>query len=414
MNRLQEIEARLAAIQEEIERRGAELTGEAIAALETEVQQLTEERKGLQSDAEKRAKLLRDIAEGRAGTVTRTFSDPGAVPTPSAGAPGERRGAEGTDVYDTLEYRRAFMAHVVRGAAIPAEYRANAVTSTTDAGAVIPTTVLNRIVENMESTGMILPLVTHTAYKGGVGIPVSSAKPTATWVAEGAGSDKQKKTVAKDGMITFAYHKLRCAVAVTLETDTMALSAFETLLTNNVTEAMLKALEQAIIDGNGTGKPKGILAETAPSGQEITSAAPAYKDLIDAEAALPMAYESGAVWCMSKKTFMQYYGLLDSNGQPIGRVNYGIAGKPERTLLGRPVICCDYIQSYTSALAAGKIFAFLFRMKDYAVNTNYQMTMKKYEDNETDDQVTKAIMLVDGKVIDKGSLVVIKKAAASA
>ena len=29
------------------------------------------------------------------------------------------------------------------------------------------------------------------------------------------------------------------------------------------------------------------------------------------------------------------------------------------------------------------------------------MTIKRYEDNDTDDQVTKAIMLVDGKVVDK-------------
>lgn len=73
---------------------------------------------------------------------------------------------------------------------------------------------------------------------------------------------------------------------------------------------MTKALEQAIIDGNGTGKPKGILAETPADGQTIESAAPSYSDLIKAEGALPMAYENGAVWCMSKKTFMEYVGML--------------------------------------------------------------------------------------------------------
>lgn len=33
----------------------------------------------------------------------------------------------------------------------------------------------------------------------------------------------------------------------------------------------------------------------------------------------------------------------------------------------------------------------------------------RYEDNDTDDQITKGIMLVDGKVVDKNSLVVVKK-----
>lgn len=397
MNRLQEIEVRLAAIANEIETRGAELTAEQLTAFETEVNALKTERAGLVAAAEQRSNLLTSIAEGRSGgAVVRSF------PSPAAPASGEQR--NDADPLDSMEYRRAFMAYALRGTPIPAEFRADAVSKTAENGAVIPTTILNRIIEKMEAVGMILPLVTRTAYKGGVSIPTSSAKPTATWVAEGAGSDKQKKTT---GSITFAYHKLRCAVAVSLEMDTMALSAFEATLTNNVVEAMTKATEQAIISGDGTGKPKGILSETAPTGQALNSGVLAYADLINAEAALPQAYENGAVWCMSKKTFMQYYGLVDETGQPVGRVNYGIAGKPERALLGRPVVVCDYVPSFASGMTANTVYAFLFNFKDYVLNTNYAMTVKKYEDNDTDDMVTKAIMLVDGKVVDKNSLVTI-------
>lgn len=405
MNRLKEIEARLAQIKGELTTRAAELTEAEITALETEVTALQEERAALQAAAEKRKALLEKIANGEAvegdggeaaPVVLRNFK------------PADHNDGDG-DKYGSMAYRKAFMQYVCRGAEIPAEYRADAVSKTTDVGAVIPTTILNQIVEKLESTGMILAIVTRTAYKGGVGIPVSTVKPVATWVSEGAGSDKQKKDIKKDGMITFAYHKLRCAVAVSLEVDTMAMSAFETLLINNIVEAMTKALEQAIIDGNGTGKPKGILSETPADGQSIDSVKPTYADLINAEAALPQAYENGAVWCMSKKTFMQYYGLTDTNGQPIGRVNYGIAGKPERTLLGRPVVCCDYVTSYAASLDAGTAFAFLFNFKDYVLNTNYAMGVKRYEDDDTDDIVTKGIMLADGKVVDKNSLVVIKK-----
>ena len=408
--RLKEIEARLAQIKQELTTRAAELKEDEITALEAEVTALQEERAAIVAAAEKRTALLARIAngepvgddgDGAEPTVLRNFR----------GAGGEGDGEQ--DKYGSMAYRKAFMQYVCRGVAIPAEYRADAVSTTTDVGAAIPTTVLNQIVEKLESTGMILALVTRTAYKGGVSIPVSTVKPTATWVNEGAGSDKQKKNIAKDGMITFAYHKLRCAVAVSLEVDTMAISAFETLLINNIVEAMTKALEQSIIDGNGAGKPKGILAEEAAAGQEIESAAPAYADLIAAEGALPQAYENGAVWCMSKKTFMQYYGLTDNNGQPIGRVNYGIAEKPERTLLGRPVVCCDYVTSFAASVAAGTKFAFLFNFKDYVLNTNYAMGVKKYEDNNTDDMVTKGIMLADGKVVDKNSLVVIKKIASA-
>jgi HK97 family phage major capsid protein len=189
----------------------------------------------------------------------------------------------------------------------------------------------------------------------------------------------------------------------------MAISAFESLLINNIVEAMTKALEQAIIDGDGTGKPKGILAETPEKGQVIESTEPSYNDLVKAEAALPLAYENGAKWCMSKKTFMEYIGMTDSNGQPIARVNNGITGKPERTLLGREVVLCDYVAAYTASMAAGTVFAFLFNFKDYVLNTNYSMGVKKYEDNDTDDQITKGIMLADGKVVDKNSLVTVNK-----
>lgn len=410
--RLKEIEQRLAAIRTELTTRGADMTDEEVATLEQEVTDLQEERKGLLEAQERRKKLLENIAAGNPvddngngaePTLLRNFNGAN-----GAGEPGNGENQNG-DKYGSMAYRKAFMQYVCRGTAIPAEYRSDAISTTTDVGATIPTTVLNQIVEKLENTGMILALVTRTAYKGGVSIPVSTVKPTATWVNEGAGSDKQKKDITKGGMITFAYHKLRCAVAVSLEVDTMAISAFETLLINNIVEAMTKALEQSIIDGNGTGKPKGILAETPAEGQTVKSAAPAYADLIAAEAALPQAYENGAVWCMSKKTFMSYYGLTDTNGQPIGRVNYGIAGKPERTLLGRAVVCCDYVKSYDKSLAAGTKFGFLFNFKDYVLNTNYAMGVKKYEDNETDDQVTKGIMLVDGKVVDKNSLVVLEK-----
>lgn len=410
--RLKEIEQRLAAIRTELTTRGADMTDEEVATLEQEVTDLQEERKGLLAAQERRKKLLENIATGNPvddngngaePTLLRNFNGAN-----GAGEPGNGENQNG-DKYGSMAYRKAFMQYVCRGTAIPAEYRSDAISTTTDVGATIPTTVLNQIVEKLENTGMILALVTRTAYKGGVSIPVSTVKPTATWVNEGAGSDKQKKDITKGGMITFAYHKLRCAVAVSLEVDTMAISAFETLLINNIVEAMTKALEQSIIDGNGTGKPKGILAETPAEGQTVKSAAPAYADLIAAEAALPQAYENGAVWCMSKKTFMSYYGLTDTNGQPIGRVNYGIAGKPERTLLGRAVVCCDYVKSYDKSLAAGTKFGFMFNFKDYVLNTNYAMGVKKYEDNETDDQVTKGIMLVDGKVVDKNSLVVLEK-----
>lgn len=317
----------------------------------------------------------------------------------------------GTDnVYDSVDYRKAFMNYVTNGVSIPVEFlNSDANTKTTDVGVMIPSTVLEKIVEKIEATGMILPLVTRTSIKGGVTVPTSSVKPVASWVAEGAGSNKQKKTT---GTITFSYYKLRCAVSVSLETDTMALSVFETTLINNVVEAMTKAIEQSILTGTGVGKPKGFLKETVAEGQNIDVAKAAtldYATLVAAEAALPLAYEADAVWFMTKKTFMTFIGMVDSQKQPIARVNYGIGGKPERTLLGRTVVLNDYMENYVQEAESDTIVAALFNPKDYVLNTNLNMTIKRYEENATDDMVTKAIMLVDGKAVDINSLVTITK-----
>ena len=317
---------------------------------------------------------------------------------------------EDPDMFSSMEYRKAFMNYVATRSAIPDSFRTafnNVTTATGDVSPVIPTTVLNRIIEKMENIGTVLNLVTRTNYKGGLTIPTSNIKPTATWVNEGAGVTVQKSGV--NGTITFTYHKLKVAVSMTLEVSVMSLSAFETKFVNDVSYAMVKALEQAIISGSGTDRPKGILTETPVSGQAISIASGTaldYAVLIAMEAALPSAYENGAVYAMTKKTFMAMYGITDDNGQPIARINYGISGKPERSILGRDVVILDnYISNYTTTVTEDTTVAFIFNFADYILNTNYEITAKVYEDNDTDDLIRKAVMITDGKVVDKNSLV---------
>lgn len=321
---------------------------------------------------------------------------------------------EPENMYDSFEYRKEFMNYVLTGKPISEKFtNASTTTKTSDIGAVISPAVVSRIVEKMESIGMILPLVTRTAYAAGATIPTSLVKPVATWVAEGGTSDKQKKTT---GQIDIKGYKLRCAISMTLESSTMSLQIFENVFVSNVSEAMVKAQEESFLTGSGTGQPKGILKETVAEGQNIDIAAtadPTYKTLTKAEGALPLAYEAGAVWNMTKKTFMEFIGMVDNNGQPIARVTYGINGQPERTLLGRKVVLNDYMTSLGAAITEDTVVAFLFDWKDYMFNTNYAMTVKTYEDNDTEDQITKAVMICDGKAIDVNSLVTITKKKAS-
>ena len=81
--------------------------------------------------------------------------------------------------------KRICMNYVLGGKSIPEKFKNEAgPTKTTDIGSVISPAVVQRIIEKMESIGMILPLVTKTSYPAGLTIPTSNVKPVATWVAE--------------------------------------------------------------------------------------------------------------------------------------------------------------------------------------------------------------------------------------
>lgn len=319
------------------------------------------------------------------------------------------------DPTNSLEYRRAFMQFAMRGKKTEAltsvmsgiQTRADANTLTTDVPAVIPTVLVNRIIEKAETYGMILPLVTKSNYPAGMEIPVASLKPVATWVSEGATSDKQK--YAANQKITFTHHKLRCEVSISMEVSVMTLSAFESKIVETIARAIVVAEEQSIFTGTGSGQPKGILTETPATGQAIvleSGAGVSYQTLVDCEAALPQAYEANVKWFMHKKTFMAFVGMVDDQGQPIARVNYGIGGKPERTLLGREVVLTgDYLPSFEAAPEEKTVYAFMFDMSDYVLNTNYDMGIQRRQDWDTEDLQTKAVTAVDGKVIDVNSLV---------
>jgi HK97 family phage major capsid protein len=309
--------------------------------------------------------------------------------------------AEDGSKEDSLEYRNAFKDFILKRKPIPVELRNDENTLTTDVASVIPTVIVNRIVEKITACGMILPLVTRTAFAAGVVVPTSATKPVASWVNEGASSDKQKKTTSN---VTFSHFKLRCEISMSMEVGTMALDVFESTFVQNVADAMVVALEKAILAGSGLNQPTGILQGTLTS-YEVTSAkvgAVSYADLCAMEAKLPVEYEATAKWFMTKSQYMAFIGMVDDAGQPIARVDHGIDGKPSRMLLGREVVIHPY------ATEMGSYVAGLYDFKDYVLNTIYDMGIQRKQDWDTEDYLTKAVMGVDGKPVDKDSLVLLK------
>lgn len=146
--------------------------------LYAEAEQLIET--GKIEEAEKNMQAIKELDEqfenaSRAAANLRAMSQ---TPVPLKGiGEGEMMGTqtEDTDMYDTVEYRKAFMNLMVNGTPLPEKFRNEAgPTKTTDTSAVIAPTVVRRIVEKMQVMGNIMNLVTHTAFPAGVTVPTCS------------------------------------------------------------------------------------------------------------------------------------------------------------------------------------------------------------------------------------------------
>lgn len=320
------------------------------------------------------------------------------------------------DKYSSLEYRKAFREYLKTGV-VSEELRADATTMSTDIGVIVPTTVMNEVVQKMKASGQIWERIRKTSFKGGVKIPTASVKPVATWQAEGTLPDKQKKTI--NTYIEFGYYKLQCRIATSLEADTVSLDVYEKTIAADIAEAMIVAIEKAVISGSGSGMPKGIINHTTeiPAEQQITIAASdmgkwdKWKKNVFAK--IPLAYEGKGLFIMSKATFEGYIdGMVDNNGQPIARTNYGITGAPVRRFGGYDVLVVepDYLPNYDTA-NTDDVFAIFVDLNEYVFNSNMQMTMKRYFDENTDEWIDKATLIGDGKLRDANGVLLIKKGA---
>ena len=347
-----------------------------------------------------------NVEEGRA-------LDPVAAMKMSNGKKVEKKVA---DQYDTPEYRAAFMEFCKNGTPIPAEFRGDAITTTTDASAVVPTTLLNEIVQSKSVYGNLYDEVRHLNVQGGVDIPILTLKPTATWITADTGtSESDLQKLESKTNISFSYYGLECKVAQTLLVNVTSISAFEALFVELATEAMRKALDIAIMNGTGSGEPTGITVDTrVPAGNVIELTAADMQSWHEWKAKvfakMKKAYRNGKFY-MSQATFDGYIdGMVDSVGQPIGRVNYGIEGD-ERYRFGGKIVDTvedDVLPSFDDA-SDGDVIAVFLEPKNYAVNTNMEMRTERWIDHDTNTVKNKVILIADGKLIDPNGVLVIKK-----
>jgi HK97 family phage major capsid protein len=288
--------------------------------------------------------------------------------------------------------------------------------STTEAAATIPTSIMQELISKMEVYGNIYARVRKLNVQGGVNFPILSLKPTATWITEAAVSDRKKSNISTN--VSFSYYGLECRIATSLLASIVTLPMFEATMVTLIIEAMVKAIDIAIIKGDGAGEPLGItLDPRIPVANVITlssvdfSAWDGWKKKVFSK--IPLGYRAGGSFIMAAGTFEGYIdGMVDANGQPMGRVNYGIVDAPQERFGGREVILVedDVVAPYDTA-GVGDIVAIFCKLSDYAINSNMTMQMSRWFDQDKNQWVDKAILICDGKILDANGVLVIKKGA---
>jgi HK97 family phage major capsid protein len=113
------------------------------------------------------------------------------------------------------------------------------------------------------------------------------------------------------------------------------------------------------VTGTGVGQPKGIVAASLTADRDLDTAdTPDYEDLVEFQDLLDEEYDEGAKWLMRKSTWTLLRLIVDLNGRPIVQSSTeGISGRPERVLLGKPVIIDEAMPVLSSA---GDTFAIAY------------------------------------------------------
>lgn len=317
------------------------------------------------------------------------------------------------DPYDTAEYRDAFMEYVCRGTAIPMELRQSETTATGDVPVMTPTTLMKQVVEKMSEYGDIWNRVTKMNVQGGVEFPILDLKPTASWIGETAVSDYQK--VEANEKVSFKFHQLECRLAQTILASVVTFSEFQDRFVPLLAEAMVRALEKAIVGGSGSGQFLGVVNDPRVANVvELTE-----KEFGDwkswrkkVKAKMPKAYRNGEFY-MCQSTWDSYIETMSDDANAPVSIGYNpVTGEEVMRFMGKGAVTVepDVLPDFDTA-DAGDVVAIFIDWKNYVVNTNMQIQSVKWVDHDDNKVKYKSLMVADGKVLDPHGIVLVKKKA---
>lgn len=260
---------------------------------------------------------------------------------------------EGDDIASTKEYRSAFYKTLLGRKLTPTEQaafkavveqRSDEFNDSTNAAAVLPTTTLNEVLKKARTMGGLIGEARAFNMPTKISIPIATPSANASWHTEGDPVDTEKVGLAK---VSFDGYEIIKIFSISVKVKTMSIDAFESYLADELTACVMGTIEDALVNGTGSGQGTGLeaitwVADTNLVEADLSTVRPLYVHVTRAAGLLKRGYAQGAKWAMNNKTlYTRFYGDMDENGRAILIQD---AQKEAITyMLGFPVIIDDNI-----------------------------------------------------------------------
>lgn len=266
-----------------------------------------------------------------------------ATSTPALGTPGT--GAVDKTGRASDEYKKAFWQTMQNKYSYSAQ-DALQIGTDSEGGFLVPDEFENTLVDKLRDENIIRSVATTiTSSNGDKKIPVVASHGSAVWTDEEAEYTESDDSF---GTVTLGAHKLTTIIKVSEELLNDSAFNLETYIAQEFVRRMAAAEEDAFVNGNGTGKPTGLLT-TGETGVTAASAAAITADeLIDLYHSLRTPYRKNAHFITNDSTIKAIRKLKDNNGQYVWQPGLQ-AGQPD-TVLNRPILTSAYMPE----IGAGK------------------------------------------------------------
>lgn len=279
-----------------------------------------------------------------------------ATSTPLTGKPGAKMGKDEKEKTGCAsdEYKCSFWNAMRVKAPMPSVLNALQEGTDSEGGYLVPDEFERTLVEALEEENVFRTLahVIRTS-SGDRKIPVVASKGSASWVDEEGAYQESDDAFSQ---VSIGAYKLGTMIKVSEELLADSVFDLEAYISKEFARRIGSREEESFFNGDGKGKPLGILAATggAEVGVAAASATAITADeVIDLFYSLKAPYRKNAVWLLNDATVKQIRKLKDSTGQYLWQPSL-VAGTPD-TILGRPVKTSAFMPT---AAAGAKTIAF--------------------------------------------------------